>query len=71
MVLVEGTLAIAGDPELDPPQEDRMDAAAIAPHAAAQPTRFRRAIRLSCPKVRPSPLNRRALSLGQDGAREP
>jgi hypothetical protein len=50
VVFVDGTLAVACDPELDPPQEDRMKAVVIAPHAAAQRIRFRGTMQLSCPK---------------------
>jgi hypothetical protein len=41
---------MAGDPELDPPQEDRMKAVEIAPHAAAHRIRFPRTIQPSSPK---------------------
>jgi hypothetical protein len=52
MALVDGTLAPADDPELDPPQEERMKAVANAPQAATQRLclRLRHTIPLSCPK---------------------
>jgi hypothetical protein len=42
--VVDGALVIAGDPELGPPQEDRIKAEAVAPHATTHPIRFRHTI---------------------------
>jgi hypothetical protein len=49
VVLVDGSLAMAWEPDPVPPQEERIEAVASAA-PAAQPDRFRRAIPLSSPK---------------------